>query len=112
MCSIESTSPGREVAPGAVALVVAVGEAGEGCEAGFWAIALKRTRPRQSAKTLTMSFLMVDNLTRFHRCGKPWIFNAPRGRDSRALLHRDAGVSTTEGSADCSKIEGAHAPLR
>jgi aerobic-type carbon monoxide dehydrogenase small subunit (CoxS/CutS family) len=37
-----------------------------GCGAGLWAIALKQAEPRQSVRTLAMSFLMANNLTPFH----------------------------------------------
>src|SRR5690242_10879409 len=79
MCSMESTSPGRAlgaVALGAVALgTVALGAgdvagAGAGCGAGFWALAFKQTRPRQSVTT-AMSFLMRNNLPPIQRARKP-----------------------------------------
>jgi hypothetical protein len=70
---MESTSPGRAVAVGTVELgAVALGAgglvdgAGEGWDVGFWAMAYKEPRPKQSVKTAAMSFLMENNLTPIH----------------------------------------------
>jgi hypothetical protein len=79
MWSIESTSPGRAVPLGAVELVAVdagalagglVDGAVEGWAAGFWALAHKEARARQTVKTAEMSFLMENNLTPIHPARK------------------------------------------
>jgi len=66
MCSTVSTSPGFAVFAGAAALEAeGAVDCGDGCGAALWALALHEARPRQTVKTLVVSFLMATNLTAF-----------------------------------------------
>ena len=64
---MESTSPGFAVELGAAALGADdFDEEAEGCVAGFWALAHKEPRAKQSVITAATSFLIANNLTRTH----------------------------------------------